>query len=476
MGVFRKVKVKWFLSLKITAVMIVLLIILGANYYNHHVITYQKQLNVLINYIYDETAPDQVISVYQKFLNMESEYSDRIKRELGPALINRYQYYANLYMLRKIQYEEYLQYEQIIAQLFFSSDDVKETTEDVRKYYQSQRFYTNGTNLQQQGRIEDAIASYIQVMFDDRHYYDLAKGKIEQCIQLIKQQYLTEANEYYENQQYMEAIERLNYLSLYTHDDSINSLKWYYQSEFYVEAMSEVVRLSDLSEYGYAIKYLESIKPYLGAQYQDTINLRLSDITLARAQRRDKMLGKYGPKIQVQPISESNQQIISYNQIALPPSTTFNQVAFASNTFANIKKVLSEDVEANIKADYVNIMPLILANSDITNATLSFMFGYYSENLNDFTEVSLLADGEIAYTYTVEEGQKRQVWLDNQVIEWIMIDIDDETMNDIIKPLLNSQTLSIVFKGKYINHQAEIGAVEKELMTMMIDIYDAIVK
>ena len=229
-----------FFSLKVGLVLAIVFIFGGAFYYNHHVILYRNQLNLLVSYLYDEVSPNQVGAVYQRMLNVDSDYRERIKNDLEPAMISRYQYYANLYMLRKIEYEEYLQYEQVIEPLFFSNDEVIETIGQVEKYYQSQRAYLKGFSLQQQGLIEEAIDSYQEVMFNDEYYYELAKTQRRECIQSIKNQYLTEANEYYEQKNYIEAIRRLDYLTQTDQDELVNALKWYYESEFYVEAIKTV--------------------------------------------------------------------------------------------------------------------------------------------------------------------------------------------------------------------------------------------
>ena len=202
-----------FFSLKVGLVLAIVFIFGGAFYYNHHVILYRNQLNLLVSYLYDEVSPNQVGAVYQRMLNVDSDYRERIKNDLEPAMISRYQYYANLYMLRKIEYEEYLQYEQVIEPLFFSNDEVIETIGQVEKYYQSQRAYLKGFSLQQQGLIEEAIDSYQEVMFNDEYYYELAKIQRRECIQSIKNQYLTEAHQYYEQKNYIEAIRRLDYLT-----------------------------------------------------------------------------------------------------------------------------------------------------------------------------------------------------------------------------------------------------------------------
>ncbi|HAX72723.1 MAG TPA: hypothetical protein DCY20_04305 [Firmicutes bacterium] len=476
LGALHKFKVKDLLSLKLIIAIIFALIVWGAIYYNYHVITYDKQLNVLINYIYDETAPDDAVTVYQKFLNMDSPYRERIKKNLGPAIISRFQYYANLYMLRKIQYEEYLQYEQIVTELFFSNDTVKDTEQEVKKYYESQRAYTYGANLQEQGRIEDAIQSYSQVMFNDQYYYDLAKEKIEVCIKLIKEQYITEASEYYEQKQYVKAISQLYYLANNGEDESVSSLIWYYQSEFYTALMKEITELIEEEQYGYLIKYLNEVRPYLGEQYEDTLNLALSDLTLKRAQRRDKALGKYNAKIQVASIPEANQQIIAPNQIQIPSFAAFNQVSYATQVFSSVKKYDSDEVTEDVVVEYANMMPYLTTNSEITSAALTVMFGVMNTEKINFNEVQLVVNGQSVFTYSVEANELRQVENEFSVIEWISVEIDDETIKEFISIPNENREMSILFIGQNGVQAYEIAPIEMEMLVMMSEIFEAIMK
>ena len=476
MGGLKQLKNYWFFSLKIVIVMVVALIIWGAMIYNRHVILYEKQLNILVNYIYDEVSPDDVTSVYQRFINLDSDYGQRIKKDLGDSLISRYQYYANLYMLRKIEYEEYLQYEQIIEPLFFSSSKVIETIDEVSKYYQSQRAYIKGVNLQQQGFIEEAIEAYGQVMFNDQSYYELAKGRIMQCVQLIKEQYLMEANEFYEQKNYVEAIKRLNYLIDNENDEGITSLRWYYQSEFYLEVMKEIEELIENNQLGFVINFLQEIEPYLGSSYEETLHLKLSEVTLQRAQRRDKALGKYAGKIQVLVNTESNQQVITYNQLALQSSTAFNPVNLATYAFTNIKKGTAEGVDKSMVEQNINVMPYIVANSDITSATMPVVFGYYGQTMNDFDLIELRQNGEAIVSFEMDPSEKRQVWIEDEVIEWITIELSQEEVEQVQQLILQTSDLEIVFKGKYLDYQAPISTLERDLLIMMFEIYQSIVK
>ena len=334
-----------FFSLKDGLVLATVFIVGGAFYYNHHVILYRNQLNLLVSYLYDEVSPNQVGAVYQRMLTVDSDYRQRLQNDLEPAMISRYQYYANLYMLRKIEYEEYLQYEQVIEPLFFSNDKVIEIIAEVEKYYQSQRAYLKGLNLQQQGLIEEAIDSYQEVMFNDEYYYELAKTQRRECIQSIKNQYLTEANEYYEQKNYIEAIQRLDYLTQTDKDESVSALKWYYESEFYVEAIKTIDEFLAKDELASAISYLEQISDSFSTQYAETLELKKSEISLQRIKRRDKVMSKYAAKIQVNLNAENGHQIISYNGIPLQAATSFNVISFATNTFTTVKKEVDESVE-----------------------------------------------------------------------------------------------------------------------------------
>lgn len=476
MEAVKQLRNHWFFSLKVGLLILLMLIIGVAGMYNRQVILYQEQLNLLVNYIYDEISPDQVISVYQRFINLDSYYGDRIKKELGPSLVSRYQYYANLYMLRKIEYEEYLQYEQIVEPLFFSNDKVMETIEEVQLYYQSQRAYIKGMNLEQQGLIEEAIEAYRQVLFNDETYYSLAQTKIKNCIQSIKEQYLAQASLYYEQKNYTEAIKCLNYLLEHDQDETISSLRWYYQSEFYTDLMKEIEVLIESDQLGYVINYLIEIKPYLGTQYEPTLDLTLSELTLKQAQRRDKALSKYAPKIQVLVSTESNHQIITSNLVTLPSSTTFNPVSLATNTFTSVKKYATDLVDEVVNDEVINMMPYLVANHDLTSATFPVMFGYYGETMNDFDELQLYIDQELIYSSLIDETHKRQVWIDSKVVEWVTVEFDLTQLKQLEKLITAEGSATLVFKGKYLEHVVEVSDLERELCVMMLEIYQAIIK
>ena len=81
-----------FFSLKGGLVVAIVFIFGSAFYYNHHVILYRNQLNLLVSYLYDEVSPNQVGAVYQRMLNGDSDYRERSKNDLEPAMNSRYQY------------------------------------------------------------------------------------------------------------------------------------------------------------------------------------------------------------------------------------------------------------------------------------------------------------------------------------------------------------------------------------------------
>ena len=379
-------------------------------------------------------------------------------------------------MLRKIEYEEYLQYEQVIEPLFFSNDEVIETIGQVEKYYQSQRAYLKGFSLQQQGLIEEAIDSYQEVMFNDEYYYELAKTQRRECIQSIKNQYLTEANEYYEQKNYIEAIRRLDYLTQTDQDELVNALKWYYESEFYVEAIKTVDDFLAKDELASAISYLQQISDSFGTQYAETLELKRSEISLQRMKRRDKVMSKYASKIQVNLNTESSQQIISYNGIPLQATTSFNVISFATNTFTTVKKEVAKSVEEEQVEQYINVMPLLVTNSELTSATMSILLGYYSEFLNDFEQVDIYAENQLLYSFDIDSTQKQQVWIDDRVIEWSEVELSTQEVYELLNEVQATTSLSIVFRGPLMNHSFELELVENATLIMMADIYQSINK
>ncbi len=287
---------------------------------------------------------------------------------------------------------------------------------------------------------------------------------------------MAQASLYYEQKNYTEAIKCLNYLLEHDQDETISSLRWYYQSEFYTDLMKEIEVLIESDQLGYVINYLIEIKPYLGTQYEPTLDLTLSELTLKQAQRRDKALSKYAPKIQVLVSTESNHQIITSNLVTLSSSTTFNPVSLATNTFTSVKKYATDLVDEVVNDEVINMMPYLVANHDLTSATFPVMFGYYGETMNDFDELQLYIDQELIYSSLIDETHKRQVWIDSKVVEWVTVEFDLTQLKQLEKLITAEGSATLVFKGKYLEHVVEVSDLERELCAMMLEIYQAIIK
>lgn len=447
-----------------------------ALYYQNQVILYDQQLNAYISYLYDDVSSSEVISVYQRMLNADSSYRERIKKDLEPALISRYQYYANLYMLRKIEYQQYLNYEQKIETLFFSSDKVIDKMNEVQKYYESEQAYLKGLELQNQGLIEQAIESYQEVMFNDEHYYELAKEKIHECIQSIKNQYLEEAYYYYEMKDYIEAIKRLDYLMQTDKDESISALKWYYQSEFYMEAMDVIDQFVEEDELSAAISYLEEISDSLSTQYAKTLELKKAELSVRKIKRRDQVMSQYATKIEVNLNAESNEQIITYNKISLQSPTSFNLASFAINTFTTVKNEVVDRVEEEQVEQHINVMPLLVTNKELTSATMSILFGHYDESVNEFEQVDIYNGNQLLYSFDIDSTQKQQNNVGDRVIEWVKIEILPEQVSQLLTYVQLTTPLSIVFRGPQRSDFFELETMENELLIMMGEIYQSIIK
>lgn len=447
-----------------------------AFYYQNQVILYEQQLNAYISYLYDEVSPHEVNSVYQYMLNADSTYRERIKKELEPALISRYQYFANLYLLRKIDYQQYLNYEQKIELLFFLNDKVHDKISEVQKYYESEQAYLRGLELQNQGLIEQAIECYQNVMFNDEHYYELAKEKIYECVQSIKNQYLEEAHYYYEMKNYIEAIKRLDYLMQTDKDESISALKWYYQSEFYIEAMKVIDQFVEEDELSAAITYLEQIADSLSTQYDKTLDLKKAELSVKKIKRRDQVMSHYASKIEVNLNEESNEQIITYNQIPLQSATSFNLASFAVNTFTTVKNAVVDRVEEEQVEQYINVMPLLIASKELTSATMSILLGYYDESVNEFERVDIYKENHLLYSFDIDSTQKQQNNIGDRVVEWVKIELLPEQVSQLLTNVQPTTSLSIVFRGPQRSDFFKLETMENELLIMMAEIYQSINK
>ena len=197
---------------------------------------------------------------------------------------------------------------------------------------------------------------------------------------------------------------------------------------------------------------------------------------MQRIKRRDKVMSKYAAKIQVNLNAENGHQIISYNGIPLQAATSFNVISFATNTFTTVKKEVDESVEEEQVEQYINVMPLLVTNSELTSATMSILLGYYSEFLNDFEQVDIYAENQLLYSFDIDSTQKQQVWIDDRVIEWSEVELSTQAVYELLNEVQATTSLSIVFRGPLMNHSFELELVENATLIMMADIYQSINK
>ena len=76
----------------------------------------------------------------------------------------------------------------------------------------------------------------------------------------------------------------------------------------------------------------------------------------------------------------------------------------------------------------------------------------------------------------MDPSEKRQVWIEDEVTEWITIELSQEEVEQVQQLILQTSDLEFVFKGKYLDYQAPISTLERDLLIMMFEIYQSIVK
>ena len=107
---------------------------------------------------------------------------------------------------------------------------------------------------------------------------------------------------------------------------------------------------------------------------------------------------------------------------------------------------------------------------------MSILLGYYSEFLNDFEQVDIYAENQLLYSFDIDSTQKRQVWIDECVIEWSEVELSTQAVYELLNEVQATTSLSIIFRGPLMNHSFELELVENATLLMMAEIYQSINK
>lgn len=243
-----------------------LLLLLIVLYFSSNNFNINNEVNTLVSYIEDR----QYTIAEDYYDNVEKEFSDskmnrfnkKVSNKLSTLLINKGDMYINgqitkeeymglinivnalnpisieltnlvdlgkrvdeMYKEENITYESASSFLQIMSSLNGVNKELDEYKQNIKTLYESRDIYKEGTKNQSIKKYHEAIELYDKVVKEDEKYYSLAQNAKKECIKMMYDYYISEANSLANEGKYEEASKYLSYLSLYYDEEEINDLE-----------------------------------------------------------------------------------------------------------------------------------------------------------------------------------------------------------------------------------------------------------
>ncbi len=152
----------------------------------------------------------------------------------------------DMYIDENISYEKAYSYMEITMRLKDVYQSLDEYKNNIKTISESRNVYQEGSKLQQIKKYKEAVEKYDKVVEDDKKYFNLAKNKKEECIELMYDYYLSQAKSSASQGDYEEALIFLNYLKpYYKQDEKIEELENDYRKKvsIYVLSSDDILNL-----------------------------------------------------------------------------------------------------------------------------------------------------------------------------------------------------------------------------------------
>lgn len=152
----------------------------------------------------------------------------------------------DMYIDENISYEKAYSYMEITMTLKDVYQSLDEYKNNIKTINESRKVYQEGSKFQQIKKYKEAIEKYDKVIEDDKKYFNLAKNKKEECIELMYDYYLSQAKSSASQGDYEEALIFLNYLKpYYKQDEKIEELENDYRKKvsIYVLSSDDILNL-----------------------------------------------------------------------------------------------------------------------------------------------------------------------------------------------------------------------------------------
>lgn len=177
-----------------------------------------KKINKLLleygsKYINGEIGKEYLIGFINTIDKMKTIQLD------GESILKQSEEVKNMYVNDKIDYKAANGYINAVSNLNIAKYEIESYSTIINTYEESRVVYKDAVQKQEKKMYKEAIESYKKVIKEDTKYYELAQKKINNCIDVMYNYYITKAEEYNKEGDYSKALETINYLQKYYEDD-----------------------------------------------------------------------------------------------------------------------------------------------------------------------------------------------------------------------------------------------------------------
>lgn len=144
-----------------------------------------------------------------------------------------------MYEDENITYDKAVSYMEVTASLNGIYQDLDEYKNNIETIYNSRELYKEASKFQQIKKYKEAIENYEKVIKEDKKYYKLAESRKQECVNLMYDYYINQANRVSQKGEYEEALVYLTYLKpYYPNDEKIEKLEDEYKNKISVYTLT----------------------------------------------------------------------------------------------------------------------------------------------------------------------------------------------------------------------------------------------
>ncbi|WP_191434643.1 hypothetical protein [Flavonifractor sp. An112] len=444
-------------------ILVLLAFVIGVVQYNRLPITQFKHAlkndNIdLAVQIYQDNSTDTAFT--NKASNNIMDYESR--------LVDRY-------LEGIITYDESTGYLETLSEL----QDVSETREQIERIKKSSISYERAEQAFANGKFEDAIPLYKQVIEEDKNNYTNAQEKIGTCITAISDAIVEETKDSLDKKDYAKAFEVITSINQEYTNDEIQQLKKQIVGKANAEVLPIIQEKMEAKDYAGVCQYLKSWPEEMLSE--DVSALRDSAVNLfteqayaeadAYAQTGDYSgaISSLQTFIEIVPLEGAQQKIDTY-QKEIDKSELTKYKAKIDVSYDSIDKQYTIDLAGDVFIGYNrNIFPVLISlNNDFSG--MGLMVGFMDNNWIFMDNVLFDCDGEqFSYELDYFDVSRDVGW--GYIIEVApLIHSSKNNLAGLIAALQTAQTVTVRFSGSEGRKDVTIPKAHCQEVQMMWEI------